>query len=64
MTTDAHVTLDLAVLRALIADVCALQSFATCPREDSYCALVSDERRHAQDDFDGAYGMCVEDGEP
>jgi hypothetical protein len=53
-----------AVLRAFIADVCALQNFVKCPREDGYCSLGSDERRHAQHYFDRAYGMYLQDEEP
>lgn len=53
-----------AVLRGFIADVCALQNFVKCPREDGYSSLGSDERRLAQDYFDRAYGMYLEDEEP
>ncbi len=59
----AHRQQPTAVLRAFIADVCALQSFVRCPREDGYCSLGSDERRRAQDYFDRAYGMYFEDEE-
>lgn len=52
-----------AVLRAFIADACALQNFARCPREDGYCSLGSDERRRAQDYFHLAYGRYLEDEE-
>lgn len=53
-----------AVLRGFIADVCALHNFVRCPREDGYCSLGSDERRLAQDYFNRAYGMYLEDEEP
>jgi hypothetical protein len=52
-----------AVLRAFIADVCALKSLATYPREDGYCSVGSHERRLARDYFDRAYGMYLEDVE-
>lgn len=52
-----------AVLRAFIADVCGLHNFVKCPREDGYCSLGSDERRLAEDYFDRAYGMYLEDKE-
>ncbi|MDY6947766.1 MAG: hypothetical protein SXG53_18820 [Pseudomonadota bacterium] len=50
-----------AVLCAFIADVCALQNFVKCPREDGYCSLGSDERQRAQEYFVRAYGMYFED---
>lgn len=52
-----------AVLRAFIADVCSLRNLARCPREDGYCSLGSDERRHARAYFDRAYGTYFEDEE-
>lgn len=60
----AHRQQPAAVLRAFIADVCALKSLAKCPREDGYCSVGSDERRLARDYFDRAYGMYLEDVEP
>ena len=52
-----------AVLCAFVADVCSLRNFAKCPRDEGYCSLERDERRLAQDYFNRAYGMNLEDEE-
>lgn len=58
----AHRQEPVAVLRGFIADLCELQNYVKCPREDGYCSLGSDERRLAQDYFDRAYGVYLDDG--
>lgn len=40
------------VLRAFIADLCGLVSYAAAPREDGYCTSGSDERDLAQAYYD------------
>lgn len=44
------------LLRGFIADVCALESFTSCPRADGYSSNGSDERMLAQDWLERAYG--------
>jgi hypothetical protein len=48
------------VLRGFVADLCALQNWVHCPREDNYSSNGSDERRMAQDYFYRAYGWLFE----
>lgn len=48
------------VLRGFIADLCSLQNYIRCPREDGYTSLGSDERRLAQEYFHRAYDMFLD----
>ena len=43
------------VLRGFIADLCSLQNWISCPREDGYSSNGSDERQLAQAYFRRAY---------
>ena len=52
----AHKLTPATVLRGYIADLCELQNWVRCPREDEYCSNGSDERSMAQAHFYRAYG--------